>query len=265
MPPMPRAAGSAAFVAVDLGASSGRVMVARVAPGELELVEVNRFVNRPVRVGGTLYWDILALHAGILDGLRAAARRADRLASIGIDSWALDYGLLDERGALLGNPVHYRDGRTDGVIDEVLAAVSGQELYQVTGLQQLPINTAYQLVAAAGTPQLELARTMLMIPDLVTYWLTGHMGAERTNASTTQLYDVRKRTWADGLIRRLGIPARLFPPLHDPGTTVGAVLPQVLAELGLADRGAAATLPVVAVGTHDTASAVVAVPAAEDR
>jgi len=262
---MPRAAGSAAFVAVDLGASSGRVMVARVAPGELELVEVNRFVNRPVRVGGTLYWDILALHAGILDGLRAAARRADRLASIGIDSWALDYGLLDERGALLGNPVHYRDGRTDGVIDEVLAAVSGQELYQVTGLQQLPINTAYQLVAAAGTPQLELARTMLMIPDLVTYWLTGHMGAERTNASTTQLYDVRKRTWADGLIRRLGIPARLFPPLHDPGTTVGAVLPQVLAELGLADRGAAATLPVVAVGTHDTASAVVAVPAAEDR
>jgi rhamnulokinase len=178
-----------AVAAVDLGASSGRVMVGWVGAGELSLTEAYRFPNVPVEVGGTLHWDALALFRGVVDGLREAGRQASDLASVGIDSWGVDYGLLDADGSLLGNPVHHRDRRTEGVIARVLDRVPAQELYETTGLQQLPINTLYQLVAAAGTAQLESARTLLMIPDLLTYWLTGEIGAEVTNASTTQLYD----------------------------------------------------------------------------
>jgi sugar (pentulose or hexulose) kinase len=244
-----------AVAAADLGASSGRVMVAALGDGRLDLHEVHRFVNRPVHVAGTLHWDILRLYADVLDGLRAAAR-AFPLAGSGIDSWAIDYGLLDETGALLGNPVHYRDARTTGVAEQVLARVSAADLYETTGIQQLPFNTIYQLAAAAGTPQLGAARTLLLIPDLLAYWLTGQAGAEVTNASTTQLYDVRARDWAWPVIERAGIPARIFPPLRQPGSVVGPVLPAVSEACGLP-----ADLPFVAVGTHDTASAVAAVPA----
>ena len=244
------------FAAVDLGASSGRVMVADVGADRLDLTEAHRFANTPVTAGGTLHWDVLALHREILHGLRAAGTRAGSLASVGIDSWAVDYGLLDRTGALLGNPVHYRDQRTDGVLDRVLDRVPAERLYRVAGLQQLPFNTLYQLVAAAGTPQLDAARTLLMIPELISYWLTGRIGAEHTNASTTQLYDVRRREWATGLIGEIGLSTDLFPALHEPGGSVHPVLPPVLDEIGLS------TLDVVSVGSHDTASAVVAVPAA---
>jgi rhamnulokinase len=181
------------------------------------------------------------------------------VASVGIDAWGVDYGLLDAGGALLGNPVHYRDARTDGVADEVLAAIPAAELYAVTGLQQLPINTLYQLVAAARTPQLRAAATLLMIPDLLGYWLTGEVGAEQTNASTTQLYDVRAQAWAAGLIERAGLPPHLFPPLRAPGATIGHLRPDVAGLPGLSGRPG--PLPVIAVGSHDTASAVVSVPA----
>jgi rhamnulokinase len=244
-----------AFAAVDLGASSGRVMVGRVGPDRLDLVEVHRFGNVPVHAGGTLHWDVLALYREILDGLRSAGAQAGSLASVGVDTWGVDYGLLDRTGALLGNPVHYRDRRTDGVMDRVLDRVPAQELYQITGLQQLPINSLYQLVAAADTPQLDAARTVLMIPDLIVYWLTGETGAERTNASTTQLYDVRRRDWATDLLGRVGLPADLFPALHEPGAVTRPALPDVLDEIGLP------ALDVAAVGSHDTASAVVGVPA----
>jgi sugar (pentulose or hexulose) kinase len=244
-----------AVAAADLGASSGRVMVAALGGGRLGLHEVHRFANVPVHVAGTLHWDILRLYADVLDGLRAAARGFP-LAGFGIDSWAIDYGLLDETGALLGNPVHYRDARTTGVAERVLAQVPAAELYETTGIQQLPFNTIYQLAAAAGTPQLGAARTLLLIPDLLAYWLTGQAGAEVTNASTTQLYDVRTHDWAWPLIERAGIPARIFPPLRQPGSIVGTVLPAVAEACGLP-----AGLPFVAVGTHDTASAVAAVPA----
>jgi sugar (pentulose or hexulose) kinase len=247
-------AGAAAVAAVDLGASSGRVMLARVGPGQLSLDEVHRFPNVPVQVAGTLHWDILRLYGDVLDGLRAAlAAAGDGLGGVGIDSWGVDYGLLDESGALLGNPVHYRDGRTDGVPERVWARVPAADLYAVTGIQQLPFNTIYQLAAAAGSPQLAAARTLLMIPDLLSYWLTGEAGAERTNASTTQLYDARRAEWAGDLIERAGLPAALFPPLRDPGTEIGPI------HAGL---GELSGQPVVAVGSHDTASAVVAVPAA---
>jgi len=252
--------------AVDLGASGGRVMVGRVSAGRvgtggtgggrLALHEVHRFPNVPVSVLGTLHWDVLRLYAGVLDGLRAAAA-AFELASAGIDSWAVDYGLLDESGALLGNPVHYRDARTEGAIAAVLARIPAGELYAITGTAQLPINTIYQLTAAAGTPQLQAARTLLLIPDLLAYWLTGEKGAEVTNASTTQLYDVRAGAWATPLMERAGIPPRIFPPLRQPGEIIGSILPN-----GSADYALPTALPVIAVGSHDTASAVAGVPAA---
>jgi rhamnulokinase len=234
-----------AFAAVDLGASSGRVMVGRVGRSEVELSEAHRFANEPVRAGSTLHWDILSLYRGVLDGLRAAGP----VASIGIDSWAVDYGLLDASGALLGNPVHYRDGRTDGISERVARLVGDERLYGISGLQKLPFNTIYQLVAAAGTPQYEAARQLLLIPDLLAYWLTGELGAEYTNASTTELVDVRTRSWSLPLISELGLRPSLFPPVRQPGSVIGAY------------EGT----PVVAVGSHDTASAVVGVPALGER
>ncbi|MGA5301029.1 rhamnulokinase [Nucisporomicrobium flavum] len=235
------------FAAVDLGASSGRVMAGRVGPGVCELTPVHRFPNEPVRAAGTLHWDILALYRGVLEGLR----RAGPVDGIGIDSWAVDYGLLDASGALLGNPVHYRDSRTDGIA----ALVPEDELYAVTGLQKLPFNTIYQLLAAAGTPQLEIARQLLLIPDLIVYWLTGERGAEVTNASTTQLFDIRTGAWATDLMTSLGIRTGLFAPLRQPGTVIGPVLPEV----------GAGTPEVIAVGSHDTASAVAGVPAESEH
>jgi rhamnulokinase len=242
--------------AVDLGASSGRVMLGRVGSACLELLEVHRFANGPVRIGPRLHWDVLGLYREVLAGLSTAARGHD-LAGIGIDSWAVDYGLLDATGALLGNPVHYRDNRTAGVLERVAKTVPADELYAVTGLQQLPFNTIYQLVSALGTAQLQIADRVLLIPDLFGYWLTGQVGAEATNASTTQLYDVRSRTWALHLAERVGIPGRLLPPLREAGDIVGNLLPDVAAGLGLPEP-----IPVVAVGSHDTASSVVAIPAA---
>jgi rhamnulokinase len=247
--------------AADLGASSGRVMLGRVAGGQVDLVEVHRFPNRPVQVGPTLHWDVLDLYRGVLDGLRAAAQQADGgLDSIGIDSWAIDYGMLDASGALLGNPIHHRDARTDGVMDQVFAKVPAAEIYAVTGLQFLQINTLYQLVASAGTPQFAAARQLLLLPDLLAYWLTGARGAEVTNASTTQLLDVRTRAWATDLMERLGIPSGLFPPLREPGEVIGTL--QSSAQQG---TGLSGDVPVTAVGSHDTASAVVGVPANDDR
>ena len=252
-----------AVAAVDLGASGGRVMVGQVGADQLDLHEAHRFPNAPVRVLGTLHWDILGLYRGMLDGLGAAAR-SFALASAGIDSWGVDYGLLDAGGALLGNPVHYRDTRTDGVVGEVLAKVPAADLYAVTGIQQMSINTIYQLAAAARTPQLAAARTLLLIPDLLAYWLTGEIGAEVTNASTTQLYDTRARDWAWDLIGRAGLPAGLFPALRQPGSVIGTLRPGLAAGPGLAGLAGSregGPLPVIATGSHDTASAVVAVPA----
>ncbi|MGW5213685.1 rhamnulokinase [Streptomyces sp. NPDC004051] len=245
------------YAAVDLGASSGRVMVGRVGPDSLELTEVHRFPNRPVRVPEGLRWDVLGLYAGVLDGLRAVGEEP---VSVGIDSWAVDYGLLDADGALLGNPVHYRDPRTEGVAEKVWASVPAEELYAATGLQYAPFNTLYQLAAARGTAQLAQARRLLLIPDLLTYWLTGEQGTELTNASTTQLIDPRTRDWSRPVAERLGIDLSLFAPLRRPGDPAGELRPEVLEETGLAGP-----VPVTAVGSHDTASAVAAVPAAGER
>jgi rhamnulokinase len=243
--------------AVDLGASSGRVMAAEVGADRLELTEVARFPNGPVRLRDTLHWDVLALYRGILDGLRAAGPELD---SVGIDSWGVDFGLLDATGALLGNPVHHRDARTDGVAERVNGIIPPADLYGATGVQVMPINTIYQLVAALGTPQLAAARDLLLLPDLLAYWLTGTRRAEVTNASTTGLLDVGARRWADDVARRVGVDPALFAPLIEAGERIGELSPQVLTDTGLTGP-----VPVIAVGSHDTASAVVGVPAEGER
>ncbi len=246
---------SVRVAAVDLGATSGRVMAGRVGPRRIELNELHRFPNGGVRAQGSLYWDILGIHREMLAGIREVAQTGP-LDGIGIDSWAVDYGLLDRDGQLLGNPHSHRDSRTDGVASKVLGQVDAAELYGITGIQQLPFNTIYQLVAAQGSAALESAASMLLLPDLLSYWLTGRIGAERTNASTTQLYDVRSGDWARDLAGKLDIPAGILPPIRDAGEVVGPLLPEVAQELGVA-----ADVPVVGVGSHDTASAVVGVPA----
>ncbi|GAA3431205.1 rhamnulokinase [Kutzneria kofuensis] len=228
---------SGSYAAVDLGASSGRVMLGRVEADRLSLREVSRFSYRPAVRDGALRWDAAFLRRSVEEGLRGLDVR-----SIGIDSWAVDYGLLDASGELLADPVCYRDSRTDGVVEQVLSKVPAAELYDVTGIQILPINTLFQLVA---DPLAQQASHLLLIPDLVAYWLTGEIGAEHTNASTTQLLDVRTGQWATGLMSRLGIPSALFPPIRRPGSSLGR--------------------NVVSVGSHDTASAVYAVPARTDR
>ncbi|KUO18324.1 carbohydrate kinase [Streptomyces dysideae] len=231
-------------------------MVGRVGPDSLELTEAHRFPNRPVRVPEGLRWDVLGLYAGVLDGLKATGQ----VASVGIDSWAVDYGLLDADGALLGNPVHYRDARTEGVAEKVWATVPAEELYAATGLQYAPFNTLYQLTAARASAQLAHARRLLLIPDLLAYWLTGEQGTELTNASTTQLIDPRTRDWSYDIAARLGIDLDLFAPLRQPGDPAGVLRAEVLEATGLAGP-----VPVTTVGSHDTASAVAAVPAAGER
>lgn len=244
--------------AVDLGASSGRVVRAQVGGAAgLELSEVHRFGNGPVRVRDTLHWDVVGLHREILAGLREAGQ----VDGIGVDTWAVDYGLLDADGALLGNPVHHRDGRTAGVAERVhRTTVPAAELYARTGLQELPFTSIYQLVATAGSAQLAAARQLLLVPDLLAYWLTGERGAEVTNASTTGLLVADGSGWDTELARRLGIDPSLLPPLRAPGEVIGPVSASVSGETGL-DPGT----PVLAVGSHDTASAVVGVPATGER
>jgi rhamnulokinase len=246
------------FAAVDLGASSGRVMVAAFDNGGIELHEVHRFPNRPVSLRGTLHWDVPSLWSGVLDGLRIAAQTGP-LHGIGVDSWGVDYALLGADGALLGNPVHYRDGRTTGVAEAVDEIVPAEELYAITGVQRLPFNTIYQLVAARDSAAIRDAVELLMIPDLFGYWLTGERGGEVTNASTTGLFDVRAREWSTELVKRLGLRPELLPAVREPGAQVGELLAEVAEGCGLG------AVPVWAVGSHDTASAVLGVPAADDR
>ncbi|MGB0098647.1 MAG: rhamnulokinase family protein [Nocardioides sp.] len=242
--------------AVDLGATSGRVMACRVGARSLHLEELHRFSNGAVPVRGALYWDVLGIHREVLVGIREVARTG-RLHGIGVDSWAVDYGLLDRDGHLLANPRSHRDPRTEGMPDRVRETVADDELYDVTGLQQLPFNTVYQLASERGTPLLEAAERLLLLPDLLTFWLTGEVGAERTNASTTGLYDVRTGEWALDLATRIGLPSAILPPLRNPGTVVGPVLDEVAEYVGTPG------VPVISVGSHDTASAVVGVPAEE--
>jgi rhamnulokinase len=252
---------ASSYVAVDLGASSGRVMLGTVGSDRLELESVHRFPNRAVRLPDGLRWDVLGLHAEVLHGLALVGRRdGPAPVSIGIDTWGVDYGLLDADGALAGPPFHYRDGRCVLAVPGLHALVPPEELHAITGLQHLPFTTHFQLAAERGSARLRGASTLLLMPDLLAWLLTGEVGVERTNASTTGLLDVATGTWSPRLLEAVGVTADLLPPLREPGSTVGPLLPHVVEDTGLA-----ATTPVVAVASHDTASAVAAVPATGDR
>lgn len=247
---------AAAYLAVDLGAESGRVFAAAFDGEEVELDEVHRFENVPVRLPDGLYWDVLSLFHGLQEGLSKAAGRAPAAESVGVDAWAVDFGLLDRDGALLSNPRHYRDGRTEGMLERAFGRVAKEEIYSSTGIQFMRINTLYQLLAMEDSPLLEVAQTLLMIPDLFSFWLTGRGAGEYTAATSTQLYRADGAGWDLRLMENLGVPARIFPDVVNPGTEIGPLLPAVAEETGLAGD-----TPVVAVASHDTASAVVAVPA----
>jgi rhamnulokinase len=235
-------------------------MSGRVGPRTLELHEVHRFPNDPVALPDGLHWDVLRIYQEVVTGLRAAGREAGPLRGIAVDSWGVDYGLLDGAGSLIGAPFHYRDRRTEPAVAAVHAVVPFDRLYARTGTQFQPFNTLYQLTAEGGTPRFESARTMLMIPDLIGYWLTGVMAAEETNGSTTGLFDIARRGWATDLLDELGLPRAILRATDRPGETVGAVRADVAAEAGLAKP------PVLThVGSHDTASAVVGVPAEDER
>ena len=235
--------------AVDLGATSGRVMLGYVDDGMLRLEQVARFPNGPVPGPDGLHWDFSALYRHIVGGLAEALRREPGIASIGIDSWAVDYGLV-HGGELLGEPFHYRDERTARGVESVHGEAPFEELYRRNGLQFLPFNTLYQYAVEARLADADVA---LLIPDLVAFLLTGARFAERTNASTTGLVDVRTGEWDLELAARLGIPTSVLPPLVDPGATLGTLHGEARERIG-------APLEVIAVGSHDTASAVVAVP-----
>ena len=242
-------------VAFDLGAESGRAFLGRFDGGQLDLTEARRFPTLAVRLPDGLYWDVLGLFGEICSVLAELHGAADRVRSIGIDSWGCDFGLVDRDGALVSNPLHHRDGRGAGAMEKAFARVPADEIYETTGIQFLQFNTLFQLLALEQSTALRSADTILLIPDLLRYWLTGERLAEATNASTTQLLDVKTGRWSESLISKLGIAERLFPDVREPGEAAGSLLPHVADVTRLPSA-----TPVIAVASHDTASAVVSVP-----
>lgn len=254
---MPNSDAQSAYLAFDLGAESGRAVVGRLLSGDLKIQEIHRFSNEPVHYGSSLHWDVPRLWHEMRKAL--ATLRETRLKGIGVDTWGVDYALLGESGELLQNPYHYRDARTSGMMKAVFEKVSADEIYEQTGIQFMPINTLYQLFASQQkSPRLlAAANRLLTIPDLFHYWLTGNAVCEFTNATTTQMVDPRTRSWASGLLERLGLPVSLPGPVVEPGTLVGHLLP----DIGGPELSGT---PVIAPATHDTGSAVAAISARED-
>ena len=249
------------FLALDLGAESGRAVVGTLEGGRLSLEELHRFANEPVEVGGTLHWDVLGLYGNVLKGMLAYSQRfGGSVDGIGIDTWGVDFGLLAADGTLLQNPVHYRDSRTDGIADAVAERMPHERVYELAGMPLYPIQTLCQLLAMrrAASPILDAASTFLMMPDLLGYFLTGEKRGERTDAITTELYDPRAGRWCDEIFERLDLPREIMPTLVDPGTVLGGLRDSVGRQTGL-EQGV-----VIDSCTHDTASAVAAVPAEGD-
>jgi rhamnulokinase len=239
------------YAAIDLGATSGRVVTGRLDGSRISLDEVYRFPNRPVCLPDGLRWNLLHLFTEALEGVR----RAGPLAGVGVDTWGVDYALLDARGRMLGLPFHYRDERTAGMAQRAFARVAQAELYARTGIQTLPINTVFQLLADEGSAALGVAQRLALVPDLLAYWLCGELVNESTNASTTGLLDASSGEWVRDIITRLGLPARIFGELVEPGTALGPLL-------GAHDLG---DVMVYAVATHDTASAFAAAPIRDEH
>lgn len=253
------------ILALDLGAESGRAILGRLDDGRLEMKEIHRFPNGPLRLpektacGYGLHWDALGLFKELKIGLGRAREEvgASGVASAGLDTWGVDFGLLDAQGTLLGHPYHYRDSRTDGMVERAFEIAGKEAIFAATGIQFMQLNSLFQLLAMrlGGAPALDAAHTFLTMPDLFNYWLTGRHVSEFSIATTTQCYDPQTRDWARPLLDKLGIPPRIFPEIVPPGTVLGELLPWVAEETGL--KG----LKLIAPATHDTGSAVAAVPA----
>ncbi len=259
---IPREENPANFIAIDLGASSGRLMLGQVLTQEtgqtIELSELHRFVNEPVSVNGSVHWDVLRLWHEIKIGLSVYAKNySDSLQGISVDTWGVDFALLDKAGNLLGNPYHYRDHRTDGWVEKSFETMSRSQIYERTGIQFMQINSLYQLLSMVDScdPQLELADTLLITPDLFNYWLSGQKVVEYTNASTSQLVNAQNRQWDTKLIETFKIPLDIFPKISKPMSKIGTMQTALMTELGFNEA-----VPIIATGSHDTANAVAAVP-----
>ena len=244
-------------LAIDLGATSGRVMLGELQDGVLTLEELHRFANTPVQLPTGLYWDTLRLFHEIRKGLAIAGReRRLKIDAIGVDTWGVDFAMLGEDGALVDNPRHYRDARTNGVEEKTFGVVSKEEIFEASGVQFMQINSLYQWYAMklTGSPALRVAKKLLFMPDLLNYWLTGVARAEKTIASTSQFYDPRNKAFAGGVLSRLGLDASILAEIVEPGTKLGTLLPE------LAEFSGLGAVQVYASGGHDTADAVAAVP-----
>ena len=249
---------TAHFIAADLGASSGRIMLGEWDGRAFALRELHRFPNAGVRAAGRLYWDILGIWSQIVAGLRKYNAITPQIPEgIAVDAWGVDFGLVDRRGRLVANPVHYRDTHTVGIPQHVFHIVPEQEWYATTGVQTMAINTLFQLYSMARShdPALDIAQRLLMIPNLCAYLLCGEAGAEWSEASTTQMYSIRNQGWAAELLNALDLPVELLPPITRPGTFLSPLRADVLNEAGFAG-----TFPAISVASHDTASAVAAIP-----
>lgn len=247
------------YLAADFGGGSGRVMAGTIENGKLVLEEIHRFQNRQVTIGNHLYWDFLALFQDMKEGMKKAAFKGYNVKSIAIDTWGVDFGLIDKHGNLIGNPVCYRDSRTEGLPEEYFKSVNPQEHYKETGIQVMDINTIFQLYSLRkeNSPQLEIADKLLFMPDLFSYFLTGVANNEYSIASTSELVNAQTRTWSEKTIAQLQLPRHLFGEIIPAGTVRGTLKPEIAAETGLGE------IEVIAVGSHDTASAIFAVPSTE--
>ena len=248
------------FLALDLGAESGRGEIVTLAGGKVKMEEVRRWPNRPVRLAGTLYWDFPFLFAEIIETIRTCVHRGIKLSGMGVDTWGVDFGLLDSQGKLLSNPVHYRDARTDGIHDYSDPIMSREEIYAATAVEPWQISSLFQLLAMQrdGSPLLDAAGTFLNMPDLFHYFLTGVRKAEKSIVNTSNLLDTSCK-WAGEVISRFKLPGKMFPELIEPATVIGPLQPGVREQTGLND------VPVIAVCGHDTSSAVAAVPGRGDN
>lgn len=259
------------YLAIDLGAESGRAILGTVRSDKLEIQEMHRFTTggvslpnrrfsevQPGRAESSLFWDFLRFWQEIMHSLHTASSQFS-LASVGVDSWGVDFGLIDHQGNLAGYPYHYRDNRTDGMPEKAFERLSRERIYEITGIQFMQINTLYQLLAMKlnHAPQLQIADKLVMVPDIINYWLTGQILSEFSEATTSQMVDLQQKAWSTEIIQAMGFPASLFPPIINSGTIIGPIRPVLQAELGCGFQ-------VVAPPTHDTASAVAAVPAESD-
>jgi rhamnulokinase len=246
------------YIAVDLGAESGRVMLGSISADKFLLEEVHRFNNGPVEENGSLYWNFSKLLSEIKTGISEAVKKtAGQVAGIGVDSWGVDFGLLDSEGQLIENPYHYRDSRTNGMMEKAFELMSKREIYENTGLQFLQLNSVYQLLAMrlSNSAALAKAKHLIFIADLVSYYLCGEKFAEYSLASTSQFMDMRTGQWSKKVLDKLSLPGGIMPEVVRPGTVVGSLTDEIQQELGCGP------IPVIAIGSHDTASAVAAVPA----